>query len=515
MKVFLIGFITCVLSLTTLSCGESTSERDNSGDPATEAVENTPEEPVDIEEAASEPEEDRIEETAPSAGPSVNLEMCYATSIHLPESEFGPENVFDGNMLTHWVTMPGAGDDEGIYFSFEDMTYIHSINIETLPSSDEYEEIMYIVPYINGMDAGLFRMDGNPIIIDADVKTVFLRIEYLVSVERFTPGYDDNLSYRGNLPVGISEISLTVPEGEHGYTSLDVVPMSSVSGRIEASSALEPVEAYNPDFLFDSRTGFGWADGNTDDSGEGEYLTFIFDSPRTIEKIRIWNGYQRSETHFSQNERAASVTMGADDDLVEYDLEDTMDPQTITLENPFLGSEFKIEFPEIYQGSTYTDLVISELRFFDGQEWFILESGGNEERKLAVLEWAESTTAGIFMDRNLVAISEDGIWDETSQSLVIRSNGSFVLWKKQWSDGGEETTYADGNWQILDDNSMRVFGKIHHVGEYYQGGYDEYSGVQPENRAHLDRTTIFSDTLRFDEHHMESSRGLFFNDFLF
>ena len=129
---------------------------------------------------------------------------------------------------------------------------------------------------------------------------------------------------------------------------------------------------------------------------------------------------------------------------------------------------------------------------------------------------AEGCDAGLFIDRQIRRRRFDSQeYSYSNQSLVIRSNGSFVLWKHDgFVDGDRNSVYADGNWQVLDDRSMRIFGRLHRLtlsNDYY---FDPYAGVATNTNANADRVTIFSDTLRFGADWISSSRGLF-EDFSF
>jgi hypothetical protein len=448
--------------------------------------------------------------TAAEEAPSVFLELCYATSVNMPESQFGPENVFDNDPNTSWTTMPGAAPDEGLFFSFEEPILLDAISIQVLPGSSSIEEITYYQLYIDGLETPVHRAVEEPIPINTQVKSIFIRIEYTDSMEYYRNG----IRYTSDLPVGISEITLLVKNEKGNQVPLLVHPIRKMSGRIQASSSLDPIEAYNPDFLFDSRSAFGWADGNENSTGCGESLTFFFDQTQRIEKIKIWNGYHRSQTHFDQNERAAAISFGAEgEDAPVYQLADTMDPLVITLDTPLEGRSFAMNVLEIYEGATYKDLVISELRFFNGDEWFVLDSFDRETRKRDILEWAQNTSADAFIDKQVFAdyTTEMEVY---TQTLILRSNGSFILWKHMEDEDGEEIMYADGNWQIIDDNTVRIFGKLHRIGRYSQDSYDPYAGVQPSQDPDLDRVTIFSDVLQFDESRISSERGMF-EDFAF
>jgi len=455
-------------------------------------------------EMADDPEEEII--------PVASLELCYATSINMPEELYGPDNVFDDDPATCWATMPGAAPDEGLYFSFEEPIYIDAINVKTVTGNSAYEEIEFVVLYVNGVEGGAWRPRDRPIPINSTVNSIFLKIEQTESMSWDAQG----IRYRKDLPVGISEISILVNDKDDNLEPIQIVPLGQVGGFAEASSSLDPVESYCTDFLFDSRPAFGWADGNENNTGDGESLIIHFDEPQRIEKIRIWNGYHRSSEHFVQNERAEIISFAPyGEDPPVYELADTMDPQLLTLDYPLEASSFFLDFIEIYPGQTYRDLVISELQFFDGEEWFVIDSGESETRKLAILEWASGNDASRFLDKQIVRdYPEDYGYVENWQSLVIRSNGSFVLWKDDSRMDSRERMYADGNWQILDDNTIRIFGRLHRLAHYDQDTYDPYAGGWSDQDERLDRMTIFSDTLRFGEDWLSSSRGLF-EDFSF
>lgn len=454
------------------------------------------------------PEDEITDETAQEEEPGAFIELCYATSVNMPEDQFGPENVFDNDPSTSWVTMPGAGPGEGLFFSFEIPIHIDSISMRSLPGSNSIEELTSVQLYINGVSGPYYNMHWEETVpIDRKVKSLFIRITGTEYFGNEVPW--NGISYNGSLSVGISEVNLFVKSKDGQGVPLQIQPITKSSGSIQASSSLDPVEAYNPDFLFDSRSDFGWSDGNTESSGQGENLSFHFDQSQRIEKIKIWNGYHRSQTHFEQNERVASFSFGPEgEDGSVYPISDTMVPQVITLETPLEGQNFSLNILDVYEGATYKDLVISELRFFDGNDWFQLQSGEGEIRKNQLLEWAQNTDAGVFIDRQVYAET----WTQEGmgiQHFILRSNGSFIIWKQLDLDDASETMYADGNWQIIDDNSVRIFGKLHRIGSYWDDAYDPYSGVIPPADVELDRITIFTDILQFDGETISSQHGMF------
>ena len=53
-------------------------------------------------------------------------------------------------------------------------------------------------------------------------------------------------------------------------------------------------------------------------------------------------------------------------------MKDQLGAQVVKLPKPFTGKKFKMKVIDSYPGKTYKDLVISELRFYDGKDWFFM-----------------------------------------------------------------------------------------------------------------------------------------------
>ncbi len=135
------------------------------------------EEPVNRESTV--PEEESTEETVPEEEPDTFIELCYATSVNIPEDQFDPENVFDNDPNTSWVTMPGAGPGEGLYFSFETPIHIDAISMQGLPESNSIAELFSVRLYINGVPGPLYSVRWEDTVsIDRKVKSLFLRISF-------------------------------------------------------------------------------------------------------------------------------------------------------------------------------------------------------------------------------------------------------------------------------------------------------------------------------------------------
>lgn len=72
---------------------------------------------------------------------------------------------------------------------------------------------------------------------------------------------------------------------------------------------MTPKAAYHPIQLFDSRKEFVYAEG-APGAGENEALTFRFDENVKMNALKIWNGFQRSDKHYTANARIKSFEFG-------------------------------------------------------------------------------------------------------------------------------------------------------------------------------------------------------------
>jgi hypothetical protein len=150
MKKVLLALSVMMFLIVLASCGsaegsEADTDQLDSGKPA-----------ADVQEADEVPTEDR---------PVAYLELCYATSINMPEDLYGPENVFDNDYDNCWATMPGAAPDEGLYFSFEEPLNIRYMDLEVVTGDSAYGEIRYCQPYINGVEGAIRRPSDGRIYI--------------------------------------------------------------------------------------------------------------------------------------------------------------------------------------------------------------------------------------------------------------------------------------------------------------------------------------------------------------
>ncbi len=426
--------------------------------------------------------------------PGVYVENLYATSIHIPHNTYGPRNLFDNDETTVWMTMPGAGPDEGVYIGFEKAQFIDSILL-TAPEGKGPGVSRYRM-YINGVETKEYKTDNSKVTIRKTVKTLYIRL------------VDHTKNFPDTRSAVFSELKLYAKDN----SIIQLVPARKIGGKVSASSSLDPYESYNVDFLFDSRMDFGWADGNPDKSGAGEYLEFSFNEKVTIDKIKLWNGYQRSEAHYEGNERVKTVEFGIKgQNSQSFAISDSASA-FITPDNPLEGKDFVLRITEVYPGTKYRDLVISELRFYNGEDAFVVNTGGMENRKKKLMREASENGLDAVMDKRLYDYSEDVDYNR-QQSLILRSNGSFILWFTKEEPEVNTIRYADGNWQIQDDKKIKIFGRIHTLKTYTDNSeYDPYAGRNndgadmPEDENSI---VIFHDFLTVNQTGVKSQKGLF------
>jgi len=423
------------------------------------------------------------------------LEGIYATSVNMPENKYNTDKLFD-NSDNYWATMPGAGPDEGIMLYIPKNTDLSKIEIK-FSNDASLDKITKIDLYINGTDVKTLTASDNTFSkFKGAVSSIFLRITKTDNIETSKPTQIDYVlttstkSFKSGKSVGIDEILIYDKSGKQ----YSILPPKKVKGTVTTSTVLEPVSAYNPEFLFDSRFDYGWAEGNPNNAGVGESLEFTFNEPVNITKLKIWNGFQRSKSHFESNARVKKFSFGIKGQtLTAYDIKDKQIPQEIELSIPLTGNNFIFKIEEVYEGSKYKDLVISEMRFFDGKRWFIPSPVEMEKEKQQLIDKVKGSILEKMLDKWIFEeiIEEDYL--VTNQSLILRSNQSFVIWKQETNkdtDGFVNQTVMDGNWDIisLDKNTakIKIFGKR----KILTTGYGTYKGVEEETN-----TTIFSDVL--------------------
>lgn len=276
------------------------------------------------------------------------------------------------------------------------------------------------------------------------------------------------INFEQNQNFSICGISLYNPEGK----PWKIQAPRLTQGEVSATNVLNPEKAYGPINLFDSRFEFGWA---TDKKDSDVTLDFKFARREKITALRIWNGYQRSHIHCYSNSRAQKLLLTGDGNYkAEVEVKDITGSQIVKLPKPFRGKNLKIKVLSSYRGKKYKDLVISELRFFDGRKWFMLNP-------LAMLKRINEENRKLFAKAGLKEVLNDGLEGQGDQGglmagleLRLRADGSFYL--SGSSDLGDASIYyfALGNYEIKSTDPkkgvrLKIFGLLYQALEELYG----------------------------------------------
>lgn len=263
-----------------------------------------------------------------------------------------------------------------------------------------------------------------------------------------------------------------------------------IKANVTASETASPEASYSVMNLFDSKYENAYASVK---GGEGVTFTFNFDEEQEITKLKVWNGYQRSDVHCIKNGRVKEISLTGDDGYsVKVTLEDTMGSQEVTLPKEFEGKKLVIKVESIYAGYSEKGFVLSELRFGNGDGWVAVDTLP-KSKDTAAKNFDAFTKASLrkVLNRGLtgmeaVSVAEEAVTDvpagaevveveenleppaSSDWTLRLRSDGTFFLegsTARTNYDVGEESSqkfYGMGNYEVKDAGpgkiDLRIFG---------------------------------------------------------
>lgn len=412
--------------------------------------------------------------------------------ISLSSTSFSPDSsplncLLDPLAEGYWSPQSDDGAvNEGIYLRFEEPVHINYIMLE-LESAD----YVGLQTYLDANSGFLTeRMeDGKYLVSYYDYETVEERYEGVdangeayVEIEEYT------LRVTG-LPINrdVRSVFIKIAENKNGNRiklkkikfyaqnefSPDAEPMPielplGVQATARASSTLEPVFAYDASRLFDSRLGMAWSTDGKKTSGKGESVSISFTAPQDIAGLMIWNGYQRSDTHYNANGRVKILDAGSEALAVK----DEPGAQTIMLKKPRKLDELTLTVKDIYPGSSYKDVLVSELRLIalDGRILLPDVQAPAPDLPDELMELTDRSYAGfVHGSMNSVICHES--------SIRLRSNGTFVIYTDTQNIGmNTYTRIIEGNWEPRKGaRGIRLFGKRYAASlAEYDGGYLPY-----------------------------------------
>jgi hypothetical protein len=273
------------------------------------------------------------------------------------------------------------------------------------------------------------------------------------------------INFEKNVHPTVSAIRLFDPQGTEIHLNVPLV----AEGTAEASSTLDPQSSYDVMNLFDSRYEYAWASNHL---ATGVTLGFDFKQKQAVTKIKIWNGYQRSGLHCYSNSRVKRIKVIADgQDAGDLPVADKMGPQVLTLPKPLHVQSLKLVCTDAYLGKAYKDLCVSEMRFFDGKDWFLLNPLPRA-LSIAAANHQQFQQAGLDKILNESLVQEKtkpaselrgdrvSTWD-----FRFRPDGSFFMnHRVSEGDALQSADYVLGNYEIKtvgkNTINLRIFGLL-------------------------------------------------------
>ena len=274
-----------------------------------------------------------------------------------------------------------SGTNEGLFFQFQDPTLIDRIEIKVKGGADNFD-INY---YLDGK-RNISKNKPKDHYDNVSDNLAYAIVQQDSGNDRlFILGTGDysfrskNIKTLKALHVKITSIFIKInsasakaaiisirffQDGNNGPLKVNV-PVN-IKGNIQASSTLSPETAYNVQNLFDSRVDFAWSTDGSKTKGIGENVNIQLASPKDLSGLLIWNGYQRSETHYYANARPSLIKITINDNSpFLLKLKDQIGSQmlsfpsvvkngqkiTITIDDVFSGTK--------YQGHGYFRIIIS------------------------------------------------------------------------------------------------------------------------------------------------------------
>lgn len=400
--------------------------------------------------------------------PKLIVETAYATST-APNSQLA--YLFDDNPATFWQTQTGSGPDEGIHLEFkkDHLNEVSSIKVEGV-EGENLAQPRLVLLYLNGQSQSIISGKvGEKIEINSPLKSLRLRLfnteqDLVKEIEK--PYAAVNLhQFPASAAVALHSLTFYGKE-EDAY---QVVLPKIVPGKVTATSTLEPAVAYSVDYLFDGQLHSAWVEG-AEGLALGEGFLFEFEQPVVIDRLQIWNGYQRSPHHFETNSSVKNFSFGLADFPKSYTIRNTKDGQMVRLSSKILSKEFALRLTGAYQGSKYSDVAISEVVFYDDQDRaMVIQTQIAENMQKQYQEKAKNTPLASILNRrvyNTFTYKYDNLVAE--RSLILHDDGTFVYYSKDLNTTKETVeeidAHAHGNWVILEKSpervKIRIFGSL-------------------------------------------------------
>lgn len=144
----------------------------------------------------------------------------------------------------------------------------------------------------------------------------------------------------------------------NSYSKVDIVGCE-VSSFLTGKSGKQ----YIGEYCIDDDLLTSWQDEKKD-FNDPSVIKIKLKGKTPVSTIAFYNGNQKSEDSFKKNCRAKKVTLIINGSEYEIELKDSFDCQRIDVKGELITDEIIFKIDEVYKGSVYDDLCISEIVVF-------------------------------------------------------------------------------------------------------------------------------------------------------
>lgn len=273
------------------------------------------------------------------------------------------------------------GNDISVLYSLKNGTAVKKISMAIYENTQEYEEAGYEgdITYtycINALKVTKEKYDkfyeqyfsedfieynvfeGNTITKE-NIETVFNEFTESTSSESENKS-DDNKSKATSTPAKTETASPTATPNYDGSKELQIKSA-------EVSSVLSDQygNSYQVTNLYDSNLSTAWAEGSSS-NGVNESITVWLDKEQMVSAISLLNGYGKSEDLYYKNCRIKSAQLTfSDGSTTDVSFSDGIIDKEQKVSFDAVSTEFvKITVKEVFSGSKYTDLCVSEVGIY-------------------------------------------------------------------------------------------------------------------------------------------------------
>lgn len=166
----------------------------------------------------------------------------------------------------------------------------------------------------------------------------------------------------------IEEKPIAPPEPE---TPEPEVILPPVFTNVTASSSLasQGKFKYTTDMLIDNDSTTAWIEGKKD-NGINEWLQFSAKTEQTVSGIKLFNGYQKNQTTYTNNGRLKKIRVDFSDstsliyDLPSQTYNESLNGIDIKFTTSVKTTSIKITILDVYKGSYYTDTAVNQIDIY-------------------------------------------------------------------------------------------------------------------------------------------------------